>query len=109
MAQLPQAMVPTSRDWPEVIEQVCKDMNTTELVPVSAMVVPPKADALFHLWGNFQIGDWRLSRGFFNSSSWRSNVRSPSLERFINGYAAEIPAFTNTITGVNEGAFDTSH
>ena len=109
MAQLPQATIPTSRDWPEVIEQVCKDMNTTELVPVSVMAAPPKADTLFYLWGNFQIGDWRLSRGFFNGSSWRSNVRSPSLERFIYGYAAKIPSFTNSMTGINAGAFDMSH
>lgn len=100
------AQLPNSLDWPEAIEQICKDMNTTELVPAMAISAPPKADTLFHLWGNFRIGAWRLSRGFFNDSSWRSNVHSPSLERFVDGYGAKNESFTTTTTGVNEAAFD---
>ncbi|MCJ1472710.1 hypothetical protein MMC13_001359 [Lambiella insularis] len=97
---------PNSLDWPETIAQVCKDMNTTELVPAKPISAPPKADEFFHLWGNFKIGAWRLSRGFFNDSSWRSDVRSPSLERFINGYMAGNDSFTTKITGFNDMAFN---
>ena len=100
--------LPNSLDWPEAIEQICRDMNTTELVPVMVAAAPEKADAVYYIWGNFQIGAWRLSRGFFNGSSWRSNVQSPSLSRFIDGYVAMNETFTATQNGVNEAVFDIS-
>ncbi|MCJ1419275.1 hypothetical protein MMC32_005629 [Xylographa parallela] len=97
---------PSSLDWPESIEQVCKDMNTTELVPVMVSAAPSKADTTYYLWGNFQIGAWRLSRGFFNDSSWKPDVRSPTLSRFIRGYSAGNESFTTTRNGINEVGFN---
>ncbi|MCJ1379848.1 hypothetical protein MMC17_002951 [Xylographa soralifera] len=97
---------PSSLDWPESIEQVCKDMNTTELVPTMVTAAPANADAVYYLWGNFQIGAWRLSRGFFNGSSWKSDVHFPSLSRFIEGYGAGNESFTTTRNGMNEVGFD---
>lgn len=76
---------PNSKDWPEIIETICKDMNTTELEPIAPIPIPQKADHQVYLRSNFEIGAWRLSRGFFNSSSWRPNVQSPSLHRIIDG------------------------
>ena len=69
---------PNSRDWSEVIEVQCKDMNTTELRPVDAGIVPQTADSFVYLRLNFIIGDWRLDRAFFNQSSWRANPFSPT-------------------------------
>ena len=98
--------LPESSDWDEVDEMVCKDMNTTELVPVARISTPTTVDASFYLRSNFEIGAWRLSRGFFNSSSWRPDVYSPSLQRFIEGYASNNESFTTSMIAVNEMAFD---
>lgn len=98
--------LPQSVDWSEVVELTCKDMNSTELVPVAPVAAPAKADSFFYLRANFEIGAWRLSRGFFNSSSWRPDVHSPSLERVTDGYRTNNESFTTAMTGVNEMAFD---
>lgn len=98
--------LPKSKDWSDVAELICKDMNTTELIPTQAVSAPRNANARFYLRSNFEIGAWKLSRGFFNTSSWRPDVQSPSLDRFIQGYAAKNQSFTSTLTGVNEQSFD---
>ncbi|KAG5970751.1 hypothetical protein E4U55_001460 [Claviceps digitariae] len=74
---------PTSKDWPEAVEVICRDLNTSSLIPVQP-VTPPPADDFVALEANFQIGDWALARGFFNQSSWRPNATDPSLHRFLN-------------------------
>jgi FtsP/CotA-like multicopper oxidase with cupredoxin domain len=71
--------LPTTEPWGQAIEQECTDMDIP-FVPVPAIVAPPP-DHRFYLVANFRIGDWRLSRGFFNESSWRPNPRSPTLSR----------------------------
>lgn len=104
--QLMEGHLPQSVDWSEVVELICKDMNATEFVPVAAAAAPNTADSFLYLRANFEIGAYRLSRGFFNSSSWRPDVHSPSLERVIDGYLASNETFTAARTGVNELAFD---
>ena len=98
--------IPQSVDWSEVIELVCKDMNTTQLIPLPQIAAPPKADASFYLRSNFEIGNWRLSRGFFNSSSWRADPYQPSLQRVMDGYSANNASFTPSMTGINKAAFN---
>ena len=97
---------PQSKVWHEAIELECKDMNTSELVPVKPIAAPDKADETFYLRSNFEIGAWRLSRGFFNASSWRPNVHSPSLNRVIGGFISYNASFTSERTGINDRAFD---
>ncbi|KAG6279765.1 hypothetical protein E4U47_002426 [Claviceps purpurea] len=72
-----------STDWPDTVEVICRDLNTSALVPVQALT-PPPADDFVRLRANFQIGNWALSRGFFNESTWRANVTHPSLYRFLD-------------------------
>lgn len=96
---------PDSKDWDEVDELICKDMNTTQLVPADPISAVGKPDAFFYLRSNFEIGAWKLSRGFFNTSSWRSDVNSPSLERFIGGYTSGNKDFVLSATGINHHAF----
>lgn len=107
--------LPTSKDWLEMPEMDCKDMNTTQLRPVEAKQAPQKADAFFYLRSNFEIGAYRLSRGFFNESSWRPNIRSPTLLRSIDGLSTGNSSFSHNgdhsngnIVGafVNDLAFD---
>lgn len=76
-------VVPTSEDWGDAVEVICRDLNTSALRPV-VVQEPPPADEFVWLRASFRIGAWRLSRGFFNSSSWKANVTSPSLHRFLD-------------------------
>lgn len=102
--------LPASRDWEEQLAQECKDMNTTELVPLDA-ISPPKEDAFFYLRSNFEIGKYRLSRGKFNASSFRPDGKSPSLHRAIDGLAVANETFHSTQGSqafVNDATFDIS-
>lgn len=102
--------VPSSRDWPEVVEMVCRDLNTTDLYPVIAMEAPATVDDIIFLRANFEIGNWRLSRGFLNSSSWRAPVSSPTLQRLISGYSTANYTFTSSLAtpfGFNSDVFST--
>jgi FtsP/CotA-like multicopper oxidase with cupredoxin domain len=85
--------VPQSTDWSEQLAQDCKDMNTTELVPVKEIAVSSEPDAVFYLRSNFEIGAYRLSRGFFNGSSWRGNPTAPTLQRSIDGLSSGNTSF----------------
>jgi FtsP/CotA-like multicopper oxidase with cupredoxin domain len=78
---------PQSRDWPEIIEVECRDLNTTALAPVEITRAPEHADDFIYFRSSFQIGDWRLSRGFLNESSWRGNASSPVLHTLANNRA----------------------
>ena len=108
------AKTPTSVDWEEKLDLECKDMNASELLPAKVISAPKTADALFYLRSNFEIGAYRLSRGFFNSSSWRPDIRSPSLQRAIEGLATKNSTFTpaevsrpgNGAAFVNDAAFE---
>ncbi|KAJ4321441.1 hypothetical protein N0V84_005363 [Fusarium piperis] len=99
----PPVAQPTSKEWSEAIEVICRDLNTTALRPVET-VSPPLADDVVVLRANFEIGDWRLARGFFNDSTWHGNATHPSLHQYldasINDTAKEKPI------SVNEQAFD---
>ncbi|KAG5970204.1 hypothetical protein E4U58_000618 [Claviceps cyperi] len=72
-----------STDWSDTVEVICRDLNTSALVPVHPLT-PPPADDFVPLRASFQIRDWALSRGFFNESTWRPNATHPSLYRFLD-------------------------
>lgn len=97
---------PTSKDWDEIVELICKDMNTTQLVPADPIPVLGKPNEFFYVRSNFEIGAWKLSRGFFNTSSWRPDVNSPSLDRFIEGYTNGNKNFVSPAAGINDLAFN---
>lgn len=75
---------PQSKDWPEIIEVECRDLNTTSLVPMNVMEAPKHADDFIYFRSSFQIGDWRLSRGFLNESSWKGNATKPVLHTLLD-------------------------
>ena len=104
--------LPDTMDWNEAIGLECKDLNTTELVPVQVVAAPTKVDAFFYLRSNFEIGAYRLSRGKFNTSSWRADVKSPTLFRSIDGLQAKNASFDaeqdKGPVFVNNRAFDQS-
>ncbi|OAA48109.1 L-ascorbate oxidase [Beauveria brongniartii RCEF 3172] len=78
---------PTSRDWPEAIEVICRDLNVSALHPIVAQS-PPPADEYVLVRANFMIGDWALARGFFNGSTWHANATHPSLHRYLDNIKA---------------------
>ncbi|KAH6606454.1 l-ascorbate oxidase [Trichoderma cornu-damae] len=94
---------PTSKEWPDAIEVICRDLNVSALHPVIS-VNPPPADKYMRFDASFMIGDWRLSRGFFNQSSWHHNVTHPSLHRFLDA-SANATTLGSPIA-VNKFAFD---
>ena len=103
---------PTSKDWSEVVELECRDMDTTKLIPIEVIQPPPKADATFYLRTTFEIGAWRLSRGFFNQSSWRPDLPSPTLLRAIDGlssgntsFLSASPSSPTSSAFINTGGF----
>lgn len=101
--------IPDSREWSDQVPLECRDMDTTALVPVVAVAAPAQADASFYLRSNFEIGSWRLSRGFFNQSSWRADVKSPALLRVIDGLSSKNESFFGAeeqSAFVNDAAFE---
>jgi FtsP/CotA-like multicopper oxidase with cupredoxin domain len=98
---------PSTKDWDEQIELECRDLNVTRLKPVIPIAAPSVADNIIYLRSNFEIGAWKLSRGFFNTSSWKMNATSPSLGRFVSS-AKDNPtvAISDTPYGLNNKLFE---
>jgi FtsP/CotA-like multicopper oxidase with cupredoxin domain len=94
---------PSSKEWPDAIEVICRDLNTSALRPVET-ISPPPADKTIILRANFEIGDWRLARGFFNDSTWHPNTTYPSLHRFLDSGVHSTSA--KKPIAVNELSFD---
>ncbi|PSN70011.1 hypothetical protein BS50DRAFT_608676 [Corynespora cassiicola Philippines] len=78
------SLTPTSKDWPEIIEVECRDLNTSSLKPVIEVPAPDTPDDTIYLRSTFQIRDWRLARGYLNDSSFRPNMTSPTLSRIAS-------------------------
>lgn len=98
---------PTSKDWPEAIEVICRDLNVSALHPVVAQT-PPPADEFVFLRANFEIGDWALARGFFNESTWHPNATHPSLHRYLDR-AADLQSPDSVALTISDKAFDPEH
>ncbi|KAF2476243.1 uncharacterized protein BDR25DRAFT_300343 [Lindgomyces ingoldianus] len=104
---------PSSKDWPEVIELECRDLNTSAISPVHAIRAPETPDDQVYLRSSFQIGSWRLSRGFLNGSSYRPQISSPSLNRLVDGYTNKNDRYMGSLYpiqyGTNSAIFNPSH
>lgn len=77
------SLEPTSKKWDDILDAHCRDLDITKLRPVEK-ISPPPADDYIMLRASFHIGAWRLSRGFFNETTWKPNVTSPLLHRFLD-------------------------
>lgn len=83
----------------------CQDLSsTTSFLPSPQQPAPEAADHSWNLRVNLAIGDWRLQRGVLNSSSFRPNLKYPTLHRVLDGLAQDNESFA--IEGVNTAAFD---
>ncbi|CAG8978382.1 hypothetical protein HYALB_00010401 [Hymenoscyphus albidus] len=99
---------PTSRARRQGMEVECRDMNTTTYIPTEFLPAPAYADHSYYLRSNLEIGDWRLERGFFNSSTFRPNLQQPTLHRSVDGLSSRNESFiaSTEINGVNSVAYD---
>ncbi|KAI2616481.1 putative multicopper oxidase [Hypoxylon sp. NC1633] len=83
----------------------CRDMSSmTSFSPSPALPAPAYADHSWYMRVNLAIGDWRLQRGVMNSSSFRPNLKSPTLHRMLDGLAENNESFTKD--GILDTAFD---
>lgn len=103
--------LPTTKPWPDEIALICKDVDG-QLRPANAPPPPSKADTLIYLRSNFEIGNYSLSRGYFNQSTWKPDLRSPLLNRVVkldlgntteNGTADVSPAEPQNIFDAEKG------
>ena len=97
-------MTPHSKDWTEIIEVECRDLNTSTLEPVKAIPAPATVDHMVYLRSSFQIRDWALSRGYLNDSSFRINATSPILTTLLETHKS--PEATSD--GINTSPFNPS-
>ncbi|KAI0098751.1 multicopper oxidase-domain-containing protein [Nemania sp. FL0031] len=93
----------TTSDLPFL--STCRDLSsTTSFRPSPQLSAPEIADHSWYLRVNLAIGDWRLQRGVFNSSSFRPNLKYPTLHRVIDGLTQNNQSFA--VEGINTAAFD---
>ncbi|EPE36211.1 Cupredoxin [Glarea lozoyensis ATCC 20868] len=99
---------PSTRRWSAGMEVECRDMNISSFIPVESNPTPVFADHSYYLRSNLEIGDWRLQRGFFNSSTFRPNLQQPTLHRSVEGLSSRNESFTTSsgINGPNTLAYD---
>ncbi|RFU33384.1 hypothetical protein B7463_g2957, partial [Scytalidium lignicola] len=109
-SKTPLALVkqPSSRNWEDPMEVTCKDMDTVRYTPVAYDPAPQIADHSYHIRSNLEIGDWRLERGYFNESTFRGDLRNPTLHRTIEGLSTGNDTFLSmkTTDGVNSVSYD---
>jgi FtsP/CotA-like multicopper oxidase with cupredoxin domain len=97
---------PASRNWDIGFAVQCIDMDHTEFVPVPAVPAPATADHSYFIRSNIEIGDWRLQRGFFNRSTFRPDLKSPSLHRTLETLRFQNETLTRTDDGLNDASFN---
>lgn len=99
-----QAVLPTTENDSGKFAVICKDKATGTYKPVPARPAPEYAHHSWYLRVNLEIGAWRLERGFLNQSTFRPQLRSPTLHRVVDGLNAGNASFH--VDGVNDRAFE---
>ncbi|KAK9797568.1 hypothetical protein SCARD494_03397 [Seiridium cardinale] len=98
-------VLPTTENTNTNYPMVCKDMTAHSLYrPAPPRPAPESADHSWYVRTNLAIGNWRLQRGVMNSSSFRPDLKRPTLHRILDGLAASNESFN--VEGVNTAAFD---
>ncbi|KAF7539416.1 hypothetical protein G7054_g2196 [Neopestalotiopsis clavispora] len=97
--------LPTTENTNTNYPIVCKDMTArTRYHPEPAQSAPEYADHSWYIRTNLAIGNWRLQRGVMNSSSFRPDLKTPTLHRVLDGLSSGNTSFD--VEGVNVAAFD---
>lgn len=96
--------LPTTENDSGSFATECKDTGPGLYKPIPAIAAPEYAHHSWYLRVNLGIGDWRLERGHLNTSSFRPNLKSPTLHRVVDGLASKNESFQ--LSGVNNRVFD---
>lgn len=97
--------IPETTGWSESPELECKEMDLAEVTMAVSFDPPETADTLIYLRSNFEIGSYKLSRGFFNHTSWRPS-ETPTLMSVISGISSGNTLFTTPNNNVLKDAYD---
>ncbi len=97
--------LPVSRNSDTGFAVQCLDMDHTQFVPFPAVPAPTTADHSYFMRNDIEIGDWRLRRGFFNKSTFRPDLESPSLHRILENLSYQNESLTKADDGVNDASF----
>ncbi|KAF3927359.1 Laccase-2 [Orbilia brochopaga] len=95
--------LPTSLPWNETSAVICKDEDGA-MVP-SVPITAPEPDVLYYLRSNFEIGNYSLSRGFFNQSTWKTDLRHPLIYQ-LRKLANESDGYHDAPEGVMSDDFE---
>jgi FtsP/CotA-like multicopper oxidase with cupredoxin domain len=76
-----------SADWSDVMDVVCKDLNTTLLVPLIPKPVP-SSDVIYQLDISFQIGAYALDKAYINSTTWTPST-VPTLNQALSAFSSQ--------------------
>jgi FtsP/CotA-like multicopper oxidase with cupredoxin domain len=97
--------LPTTENTNKNYPMICKDMTArARYRPDPIRPAPEYAHHSWYVRTNLAIGNWRLQRGVMNSSSFRPDLKRPTLHRVLDGLAASNESFN--LEGVNKVAFD---
>lgn len=103
----PETVLPSTENDSGKFTVICKDKASEIYKPVPARSAPEYAHQSWYLRVNLEIGAWRLERGFLNQSTFRPQLQSPTLHRFVDGLNTGNETFD--IQGVNDKAFEKKH
>ncbi|KXT02515.1 hypothetical protein AC578_4190 [Pseudocercospora eumusae] len=103
----------SSEDWDSPLPNDCKDMNTTNVLPVIIDPPPQHEDSFFYVHSSIKIGDWQLARAMFNESSFRPDFTSPTIDRAWAGLRSDNDSWNRPnqelqSAFINDEAFDAS-
>lgn len=100
-------VLPTTDNTNKHYPMACKDQSLRKSYrPSPPKPAPAYADHSWYIRVNLGIGNWRLQRGQMNTSSFRPNLKEPTLHRMLDGLASANESFA--VEGVNTAAFDKS-
>lgn len=99
-----QAILPTTENDSGKFTVICQDKAPKTYKPVPAQAAPEFADHSWYFRVNVEIGNWRLERGFVNQSTFRPQLKAPTLHRLVEGLNSANETFD--VEGVNGEAFD---
>ncbi|KAL7267787.1 hypothetical protein RUND412_009609 [Rhizina undulata] len=82
---------PKSKDFGPSQDLECKDLNLSSVYPLRPLTLP-EPDILVPFRLNFEIGAYKLSRGFVNRTTFRANFTSPIMLRAMDGLLSTAPS-----------------
>lgn len=84
-----------SVDWSDVLDVICKDLNSTLMIPLF-LKAPPKNDVTYQLDISFQIGAYALDKAYVNSTTWIP-AQIPTLNQALTALSSSNSTLSNSL------------